>query len=325
MTSYSIAIRTLGTAGEKYLDELRSISQQTIQPEKVVVYIAEGYERPKEQIANEQYVWVPKGMMAQRALPYNEIASDCILLLDDDIMLAPDIAERMLTALETNHADCVGVDIFYTQDLPFVGKIYAAVTNLVFPRPDDGWAFKIHRNGSFSYNNQPKSAYYPSESCAGACSIWRKDALLRTHLEHELWTEREGFWYGEDVLLFYKLHLNGGRLGILYNSGVTHLDGGAASHSQRNDLKKYYIRAKASALIWHRTIYSVHQHRDGIALLAFSLKQVWLFLVNCIAGIVLFKPQIPFLFIKGLRDAYRFTQTEHYRTLTPFKQNTPVR
>lgn len=323
MTSYSIAIRTLGTAGEKYLEELRSIARQTIQPEKVLIYIAEGYNRPIEQIANEQYVWVPKGMMAQRALPYNEITSECILLLDDDILLAPDIAERMLTALETNNADCVGVDIFRNQDLSFVGKLYAAVTNLVFPRPDDGWAFKIHSNGSFSYNNHPQPRFYLSQSCAGACSLWRKEAFLRTHLEHELWTEREGFWYGEDVLLFYKLHLNSGRLGILYNSGVTHLDGGAASRSQRYDLNKYYIRAKASALIWHRTIYSVH--RDGMALLAFSLKQVWLLLVNCIAGIVFLKPQIPILFLKGLRDAYRFTQTEYYRSLTPFHLNTPVR
>lgn len=323
MTSYSIAIRTLGTAGEKYLEELRSIARQTIQPEKVLIYIAEGYNRPIEQIANEQYIWVPKGMMAQRALPYNEITSECILLLDDDILLAPDIAERMLTALETNNAECVGVDIFRNQDLSFVGKLYAAVTNLVFPRPDDGWAFKIHRNGSFSYNNHPQPRFYLSQSCAGACSLWRKEAFLRTHLEHELWTEREGFWYGEDVLLFYKLHLNSGRLGILYNSEVTHLDGGAASHSQRNNLNNYYIRAKASALIWHRIIYSVH--RDGMALLAFSLKQVWLLLVNCIAGIVFLKPQIPFLFIKGLRDAYRFTQTEYYRTLTPFRLNTPVR
>ena len=39
--SYSIAIRTLGTAGEKFRQELASIKAQTRQPDRVLVYIAE--------------------------------------------------------------------------------------------------------------------------------------------------------------------------------------------------------------------------------------------------------------------------------------------
>lgn len=316
MLTYSIAIRTLGTAGEKYLEELRSITRQTIQPEKVVVYIAQGYKRPKEQIGIEEYVWVQKGMMAQRALPYNEITSDCILLLDDDVLLAPDSAEQLLKALEDNNADCVGADTFKNQDMSLKGKIFAAITNLVFPRPDDGWAFKIHRNGSFSYNNHPQSNYYPSQSCAGPCALWRKEAFLKMHLEDELWCEHQGFWYGEDVLLFYKLHLNGGRLGILYNAGVTHMDGKTASEAHHENIKKFYIRSKASTIIWHRTIWCVRP--TCVAALLFIIKQLWLFIVNCFAGLALLKPGIPILFIRGIRDAYRFIISDSYRSLPPF-------
>ena len=86
--TYSIAIRTLGTSGDKFIKELRSIVSQTVQPEKVVVYIAEGYSRPEVTVGKEEYVWVKKGMMTQRALPYDEISSDCILMLDDDVRLA---------------------------------------------------------------------------------------------------------------------------------------------------------------------------------------------------------------------------------------------
>lgn len=43
--TYSIAIRTLGTGGDNYRRLLRSITAQTVQPERVVVYIAEGYAR----------------------------------------------------------------------------------------------------------------------------------------------------------------------------------------------------------------------------------------------------------------------------------------
>lgn len=316
MLTYSIAIRTLGTGGEKYLNELRSITQQTVLPERVVVYIAKGYDRPKEQIGNEEYVWVQKGMIAQRALRYDEITSDCILLLDDDVLLAPDSAERLLLAMVENNADCVGADTFRNQDMSFAGKVFAAMTNLVFPRRDDGWAFKIHRTGSFSYNNHPQPTFYLSQSCAGPCALWRKAAFAKMHLEEELWAEREGFWYGEDVLLFYKLYLNGGRLGILYESGVQHLDGQTASGTHRDNTTKYYIRAKASAIIWHRTVWKTR--KDWLTALSFALKQVWLLLINGIAGIVLLKPRIPVLFLQGLQDAYRYCKSDAYQSLPPF-------
>lgn len=64
--SYSVAIRTLGTSAEKLVQELESINSQTVQPDKVVIYIAEGYKRPDFQIGKEEYVWVKKGMVADR-------------------------------------------------------------------------------------------------------------------------------------------------------------------------------------------------------------------------------------------------------------------
>ena len=44
--SYSIAIRTLGRAGAKYQKLLDSIRNSTVQPEKVVVVLPEGYSKP---------------------------------------------------------------------------------------------------------------------------------------------------------------------------------------------------------------------------------------------------------------------------------------
>lgn len=110
--NYSVAIRTLGTNPELLKRELESIFRQTILPEKVIVYIAEGYKRPSFQIADEEYIWVRKGMVAQRALRYEEIESPYILLLDDDVELSPASAEKMLNAMLTYKADCVGADVF---------------------------------------------------------------------------------------------------------------------------------------------------------------------------------------------------------------------
>ena len=91
--TYSIAIRTLGTAGEKFRQELESIRAQTLLPDRVLVYIAEGYPRPGFTVGREEYIPVKKGMFTQRALPYDEVTSDCILLLDDDVLLLPGSTE----------------------------------------------------------------------------------------------------------------------------------------------------------------------------------------------------------------------------------------
>ena len=85
MMTYSVAIRTLGTNPTILKRELESVARQTVQPEKVVVYIAQGYERPAFTVGNEEYVWVKKEMVAQRALRYDEIDSDVVLMLDDDV------------------------------------------------------------------------------------------------------------------------------------------------------------------------------------------------------------------------------------------------
>ena len=73
---YTAVIRTLGTAGDKYRQLLESLQHQTIRPSKTVVYIAEGYDLPREATGCEEYVYVKKGMVAQRALQYNEVTTE---------------------------------------------------------------------------------------------------------------------------------------------------------------------------------------------------------------------------------------------------------
>ena len=58
---YTAVIRILGTAGEKYQQLLDSLLAQTISPQAILVYIAEGYPLPKETIGKERYIYVKKG------------------------------------------------------------------------------------------------------------------------------------------------------------------------------------------------------------------------------------------------------------------------
>ena len=62
--SYSVAIRTLGTSGSKYVKLIDSINRQTIKPEKIIVVLPKGYDIPKYHIGNETFVFSEKGMQA---------------------------------------------------------------------------------------------------------------------------------------------------------------------------------------------------------------------------------------------------------------------
>ena len=210
--SYSVAIRTLGNGGDIFRRELESIAGQTVQPDRIVIYIAESHARPDFQIGREEYRWVKKGMMSQRLRPYDELESDCILMLDDDVELQPDSVEKMLAAMQDNDADCVGADTFENHRMPAAAKIRAAAVNLVFPHRSDKWAFRIHRNGSFSYNSRPVKSFYLSQSCAGNAMLWRKSAYKNLHLEDELWLDEFPFAYCDDMLESYKVYKNGFRL-----------------------------------------------------------------------------------------------------------------
>ena len=318
MLTYSIAIRTLGRGGDVFRRELEDIAAQTVQPDKVLIYIADGYTRPDFQVGNEKYVWVKKGMMSQRLRHYDQIESDCILMLDDDVSLQPESVANMLAALEENEADCVGADTFRTHEMSLSMKIYAALTNLVFPHLDDGWAFKIKSNGSFSYNRKPKTDFCLSQSCAGNAMLWRKNTYDKLHFDDELWLDELSFAYGDDMLESYKVYKNGYRLGVLYDSGIEHLDARSASRDFRKSPEWIYTRAKAGFLVWWRSCYKTggdSKSQRFCAALSFFCKSVWLLLGITAVAVSRLSLGMTVSYLKGLRDGWRHAHLERFKEL----------
>ena len=153
MFSYSVAIRTLGKAGEKYLTTLKSVASQTVPPTSINVYIPNGYDLPKETIGKEKYYRCNKGMIAQRALQYEEIKDEWILFLDDDMYLPQDIMERAQDFINSNSVDALSANVFLNHKASNKNKITAAF-NSVFPMKSNYWGFKVTRSGRYKYNNQ---------------------------------------------------------------------------------------------------------------------------------------------------------------------------
>lgn len=315
--TYSVAIRTLGTNVEVLKRELQSLVCQTVQPEKVIIYIADGYERPSFQIGKEEYVWVRKGMVAQRALEYREIDSDVVLMLDDDVELAPNSAERLLKAMEEHGVDCVAADTFKNQEMTLRQKLIAFISNGVYARGDDGWAFKLNRDGGFSFNRNPRNSFCLTETFAGPCWMVKKDVLKSVHLEDELWLDHMGFSYGDDAVESYKFFMNGFKCGVLYDSGVKNLDAKTSSSMYHINDNKFYTRSYGLFTTWWRMIYTSRDKRWLSALL-FGLKAWWQFNIHVLLGMVKLNMKIPNNYIKGLRDGWNFVHSDEFKAIPPY-------
>ena len=253
---YIAVIRTLGTAGEKYQTLLDSLNLQTIQPSKILVYIAEDYAIPKETIGKEQYIYVKKGMVSQRALPYHEVDTEFILFLDDDVYLPETAVEQLYQYLIDSNADVISPDVFPNAERSFLGKCLMMLSGRMLARKDDDiWGYKVMRNSGYSYNNCPKPGVYWSQTNAGPCFFCRKVDFLKIHFEDELWLDNMKYPLGEDQVMFYKMYLSGLKLLTWFESGIEHLDAGTTMINEEKEKRLIYSDFYFKTIFWHRFIY----------------------------------------------------------------------
>lgn len=254
--SYTVAIRTLGTAGEKYLETLRSCDCQIIKPEKILVYIPHGYALPKETIGKEEYIRCDKGMVTQRSLPFDEIKSEYILFLDDDLSFQEDFVKLLFAGLAEYNGDCISPDIYanHKEKLSYKIRNYFGGTKPHFKKD---WAFIIRQDGHYSYNNNPAKATLLTQSGAGACALCKTNVYKAIHFEDERWLEKVSYALGDDQLFFYKMYVCGFKILTNYNAKIIHLDAGVGR--VRDHIKLAETAAFCRSVIWHRTIYSIHK------------------------------------------------------------------
>jgi GT2 family glycosyltransferase len=254
---YSVVIRTLGRAGEKYQMTLNSLDLQSIPPKEIIVYIAKGYEKPKETIGKERYVVVKKGMVAQRALRYDEVSTEWCLFLDDDVYLPKDGVEKLYNALIENHADVVSPDVFSNSGRSFMTKVKMAFLGKSIPHRDDGrWAYKVLRNGGYSYNIHPVKNVYESQTNAGPCLFCKKRTFLNINFENEQWLDELSYAQCDDQVMYYKMWKHGYKILTLFHSGIIHLDAGSTQKTSSLKLQKVlYSDFYSKYVYWHRFIY----------------------------------------------------------------------
>lgn len=251
--NYTAVIRTLGRAGEKYQRLLGSVCSQTIKPARILVYIAEEYPLPKETCGKEQYIYVKKGMVAQRALPYDEVDTEYILFLDDDVFLPDNAVETLYNSMKTSDADVISPDVFHNSARSVKSEILMTLSGRMRARRHDNkWAYKVMSSTGYSYNKNPQNRAYLSQTNAGPCFFCSKSDFLKTHFDEETWLDKMGYPIGEDQVMFYKMYLSGLRQLTVFGTGIEHLDAGGNLGDNEKELKliegDYFFRK----IFWHR-------------------------------------------------------------------------
>lgn len=259
---YTVVIRTLGTAGKLYQRTLNSILEQSIKPQAVFIYIAEGYSIPIETIGIEQYLYVKKGMVAQRALMYNEVKTEFILFLDDDVYLPPNGVETLYNELHEHQAQVISPCVFYNHKVSWKTKIVQSLKGKEVARLfGNKWAYKVLRTGGFSYNNTPTKPVYESTTNAGPCFFCKKEDFLKIHFEDDLWLDEVPYALPEDQVMYYKMHLCGLKVLTSFNSGIVHMDAGTTMQaSNEKILKIIYSEYRNKTIFWYKYIFSMEKN-----------------------------------------------------------------
>lgn len=318
---YCACIRTLGKAGDKYKILLDSLRRQTLQPKKVLVYIPYGYDLPKETIGIEQYVRCEKGMVHQRSLPFDEVDTNWILFLDDDVYLEDDAVERLFLGLESEHGDAISADTFPVQNSGWLGKLRAA-RRFTFPRRDDGWAIKHWRNCSHTYNIHPSKSVLPTQSAGGPTLLIRKDVFQSIHFSDEQWMDDFRYPLGEDTALTYKLYLYGYRLLLHYDSGCVHLN--AMSSRVKDPLESFLVTQTVWLVSWYRMFYNLKHatwKSKSLAVMSYVIRELWTFFFSAIPpSIKHLNLKFVYMFFKKYKNGYDYIHSEAFRSLPRYDE-----
>lgn len=259
---YSICIRTLGIAGEKYERLIESIKKLNIKPKEVIVVIPREYKVPDIEADNQRVVYSDKGMLLQRIVGYEEAKTEYVLLLDDDVEFGSNLIKELSQPII--EGKCSLTFPIYKELLLQGGirSFISAVTLSSVPNKKDKNQFvKIMFSGGSRYNSNLDNSekYLYSESAPGMCVFAKRDSLIKLNLREELWIDKVGYPLREDATLIYKSYLNENKIIGVQGIDITHLDGGS-SESSRN-LKAAYANGYNQILFWKRFIYSNSQNK----------------------------------------------------------------
>jgi len=327
---YTAIIRTLGKAGDKYLETLKSIQRQTCQPKEIIVILPYGYDKPKETIGIERYVYSPKGMVEQRAYGFEICKTDYILSIDDDLYFRENFVESLFLTLVKEDADFVSPCVILSCDkskccdistqcseekINTLSNLSRYLLGVSYKRRrKDNFILTVGKTGGFIMNvRETEPLPNLCQSGHGTIVFGKTEAAKSVKFRDEKWVEQTGYALMEDQIFYYKAYVYGFK--IVYDRKIVmlHLDANTSITSDKK-LSNVYASAKNNLIFWHRFIWKQYKSLGSII----SISRRLLFtsaismLTFCISGgSGKFKA-----YFKGYRDAVRFLRSNEYNTLS---------
>lgn len=319
MLEYSVIIRTIGKAGEKYQNLLNSIAALVPQPKEVIVVLPEGYELPAERLGWEIFYFSPKGMVAQRMHGIAQCRTPYALVCDDDVSFGADFVQKLHEPIEMGIARLSSGPLY--SFLPQKGMhavidmISGAAVPTVFHK--DRYV-SVLRTAGYSYNRslQPeKKRFYESQSLAGTCFYADVSALRQVDFNEEKWVDANGYSAYEDQTMFYKAWLRSVRTVVVADAYYVHQD---AKTSRKNRPVVMRCLIINRIIFWHRFIYGMERTAAARvwARLCFNYRMGWLkawALIDYARGRNS-REDVCFIF-QSCKDGWNFVRSAEYAAL----------
>ena len=263
-----MVIRTLGNAGDKYLALLNSIQRQTLQPAEVVVVIPEGYPLD-HRIGNERVIRSAKGMVTQRAMGICSANSEWLLVVDDDVQLPDDFAEKVLGYAALRQLDCVLCSPHEQNSIADEGRKKPFTTARRMRLAFTAQAFYSTRKSAFFDTITTSGGHrtyvnHPNGLCQTGpffCFMVKADKARGVHFEEDAWLEQgtlTSYAAYDDACFFYKLYLAGARIAYCHSVRCLHLDAAAgrpAESAMQARCRRLYSIARNRTLFWRKYIF----------------------------------------------------------------------
>lgn len=322
---YSVIIRTIGKAGEKYQNLLNSITKLVPLPQEVIVVLPEGYAEPEEKLGWETFYYSPKGMVSQRMYGINKCKTPHALICDDDVCFESDFVCKLHKPIAEGLCGLSAGPLYSFLPVKGPKATISALSGASAPTlfHHDRYV-SVLRTAGYSYNRhlQPeKKKYYEAQSLAWTCFYADVSALRSIGLEDEVWLDANGYAAYDDQTMFYKAWLRGIKTMVVADAFYEHQD---AKTSTRNN-KPIVLRCLAlnRIIFWYRFIYCMERNCFGRtwAKLCFAYRLVWdKAWAYFYYASKRYSKEDRDAVLQAHRDGWRYVKSEAYRKLPPVRE-----
>ena len=253
---FSVVIRTIGKAGEKYQRLLDSVKTLKPQPKEVIVVLPEGYDLPKERLGTERFLFSKKGMVHQRLKGFESCRSEYMLVCDDDVCFEEDFVQKLYEPIKRGYGKISAAPLY--SFLPQKGIramldcVMGAAAPTIFHK--DRYVSVLNTSG-YSYNRHLSKTkkFYDAQSLPGTCFFCETKAILDVNLGDELWVDEHRYSSMEDQVLIYKAWLRGKKAVVVSDARYEHLDGKTSTQGDQRPI--LYAHRYNRTVFWKRFLY----------------------------------------------------------------------